>query len=128
MELSDEALVGQFTRPQTSSSEMVFSRKWSLCFLTVVMSNRPVMDDPFASAMMRAWSCDLLTTFTIIDKNTFLMKFKDEVNYFMPYTHCHGVTEWIWWFQSRYRTLQTWEARASLMWISSYKFILSHRK
>jgi Domain of unknown function (DUF4283) len=83
MELSDEALVAQFSHLEAASPsnlqlppEAINTCNWSLCVLPVVISDRLIIEAPFTSSMIRAWRCDHLTQIESVSKNVYLVEFK----------------------------------------------------
>lgn len=82
----DEALIQKFVGLHTGEcsappvalpSSASASTAWDLALLVKVVSDRTVLDDPFASAMRIAWAADPTTIFKPVAKNCFLIEFSN---------------------------------------------------
>lgn len=82
-----EALIRKFSGLNTSNKkgpivcipkQAITSREWSRSVLARVITDRTVLDKPFASAMSKAWGTDSNTTFRPIARNSYLIECCDD--------------------------------------------------
>lgn len=80
----DEAFIQQFVGLSTDDLESavvavpkkaISSTNWDLCLLARIVTDRIVLDGPFAKAMITAWEVDPATTVRQVIKNYYLFEF-----------------------------------------------------
>ncbi|XP_078163497.1 uncharacterized protein LOC144558529 [Carex rostrata] len=82
----EEAFIQQFIGLSTldGASEIVAvpkkatsSTNWALCLLARIVTDRTVLDGPFAKSMVYAWGVDPATSIRKVEKNCYLIEFND---------------------------------------------------
>lgn len=87
----DEALIQKFIGLNTSETQGVIlqiphhattSANWDLSVLLRIISDKTVLDEPFAAAMGNAWNSDPVTKFSPVARNCYLVQFEslDDMN------------------------------------------------
>lgn len=81
----DEALIQKFIGLHTGSGQLSITlsshaasaTEWDLCLLAKVVTERTVLDQPFATYMPRLWNVDPTTSIRPVSKNCYLLEFKN---------------------------------------------------
>lgn len=85
----DEALIEKFiglsTQQQQGTivsvpSHATSSSTWERCLLVKIITDRTVLEQPFFSAMLKAWGADPAKTITPVERNCFLLECTNETD------------------------------------------------